>query len=247
MLPWRIKNFFSEHFPLGYHLLANVQARHESEEYWNMAFDISWQLGSRDWPTKNQLIRALTSTTDRILDVGCGTGSLLRYLQEYGYANLEGLEISRRAVEVLGERGITMHHARLPNLPLPDQQFDVVIASQVLEHIIWRRKFLYGLRRILKPMGTLIIFVPDNCLGPIDEPSHVIKFTKETLTKELSACFKSVFVETMKDEKFEMPILFAYAQNHAPARSSKELEDALAIATGKKTALGQPDPDVLAF
>lgn len=232
MIPWRIKNFVSEHFPLGYHLLANIHSRHESEEYWDAAFDASWQAGSRDWPTKNRLIRNLTATTDRILDVGCGTGALLRYLRDFGYANLEGLEVSRRAVEVLGQHGITMHHARLPNLPLPDEQFDVVIASQVLEHIIRRRKFLHELRRILKPTGTLIVFVPDNCLGPIDEPSHVIKFTKDSLATELSACFKSVFIESMKDEKFAMPILFAYAQN-AAARPSRELADALVAASRK--------------
>ena len=237
MIPWRIKNFFSEHFPLGYHLLANIHTRHESEEYWNAAFDISWQAGSRDWPTKNQLIRTLASTTDRILDVGCGTGTLLRYLREHDYVNLEGLEISRRAVEVLGEYGITMHHARLPDLPLPDQQFDVVIASQVLEHIIRRQKFLSELRRILKPTGAAILFVPDNCLGPIDEPSHVIKFTKDSLKKELSVYFKSVVVESLKDDKFAMPILFAYAHNHATGRSPSELADALDMATGKKPVL----------
>ena len=236
MIPWRIKAFFSEHFPLGYHLLANMRARHESKEYWDYAFDVSWQAGSRDWPTKNQLIKNLTSTKDRILDVGCGTGALLRYLKEYGYENLEGLEISSRAVEVLGRYGITMHHAKLPTLPLADNQFDIVIASQVLEHIIRRQKFIRGLQRILKPAGSLIVFVPDNCLGPIDEPSHVIKFTKESLTKELSTCFKSVFVESMKDEKFEIPILFAYAQNYAATRSSQELIDALAAATPKEFA-----------
>lgn len=236
MIPWRIKNFFSEHFPLGYHLLANIHTRHESEEYWDAAFDISWQAGSREWPTKNQLIRTLASTTDRILDVGCGTGTLLRYLKAHDYVNLEGLEISRRAVEVLGEHGITMHHARLPDLPLPDQQFDVVIASQVLEHIIRRRRFLSELRRILRPEGAAILFVPDNCLGPIDEPSHVIKFTKESLKKELSFFFKFVFVESLKDDKFVMPILFAYAHNHEAGPSPRKLAEALEVATRGKPA-----------
>tara|TARA_R110002073_G_scaffold191088_1_gene349761 strand:+ start:1028 stop:1726 length:699 start_codon:yes stop_codon:yes gene_type:complete len=228
MIPWRIKAFFSEYFPLGYHLLVNLRTQHKSEEYWDNAFDVSWQAGTREWPTKNQLIKNLTSPSDRILDVGCGTGALLRYLQEYDYKNLEGLEISRRAVEVLSNHGITMHHAKLPDLPLPDNQFDVIIASQVLEHIIPRQKFLRELRRLMKSEGSLIIFVPNNCLGPIDEPSHVVKFTKLSLEKVLSTYFSSVYVEDMKDENFEMPILFAYAQNHIAARSSQELIDILA-------------------
>lgn len=234
MIPWRIKAFFSEHFPLGYHLLANMQAQHKTEEYWDNAFDLSWQAGSRDWPTKNRLIKALTSPTDRILDVGCGTGTLLRYLKEHGYKNLEGLEISKRAVEVLGKNGITMHHAKLPDLPSLDHQYDVVIASQVLEHIIRRQKFLRGLQRILKPTGTLIVFVPNNCLGPIDEPSHVVKFTQKKLMEELSFCFQSVFVGNMKDEKFDMPILFAFAQNQIGRYSPEELAAILNLTTTSK-------------
>jgi ubiquinone/menaquinone biosynthesis C-methylase UbiE len=238
MIPWRIKNFFSDHFPLGYHLLTNIRVRHESEDYWNAAFDASWEAGSRDWPTKSRLIQTLTSPTDRILDVGCGTGALLRYLQKHGYGRLEGLEVSRRAVEVLGAHGITMHHARLPDLPLPDAQFDVVVASQVLEHVIRRRKFLGGLRRILKPSGALMIFVPDNCLGPIDEPSHVTIFTKDRLERELSPHFKSVFIESMKDERFEMRILFAYAQND-DARSPDEIMQALYESVNKNSTSQQ--------
>lgn len=224
MIPWRIKAFFSQHFPLGYHLLANIRTQHQSEAYWNYAFDVSWEAGSRDWPTKNKLIKALTLPEDRLLDVGCGTGALLRFLKEEGYKNLEGLEISKRAVEVLGQHGITMHHAKLPDLPLLNEQYDVVVASQVLEHIIRRQKFLRGLKQILKPSGSLIIFVPNNCLGPIDEPSHVVKFTRDTLAKELSRCFSSVFVGDMKDENFDMPILFAYAQNDSGHYSKQIVE-----------------------
>jgi SAM-dependent methyltransferase len=212
---------------------VNALSHRESEEYWDAAFDASWQAGSRNWPTKHRLIRTLTTPTDRILDVGCGTGALLRHLQYEGYTNLEGLELSRRAVEVLGEYGIIMHHAKLPDLPFLDGQFDVVIASQVLEHIIQRRKFLHKLRRILRPNGALIVFVPDNCLGPIDEPSHVVKFTKESLAKELSSCFNSVFIESMKDENFAMPVLFAYAHNSPEGPSSHRLAEALAITVDK--------------
>jgi len=222
MIPWRIKAFFSQHCPLGYHFLANIRTQHQSEAYWDYAFDVSWEAGSRDWPTKNKLIKALTLPEDRLLDVGCGTGALLRFLKEEGYKNLEGLEISKRAVEVLDQHGITMHHAKLPDLPLLNEQYDVVVASQVLEHIIRRQKFLRGLKQILKPSGSLIIFVPNNCLGPIDEPSHVVKFTRDTLAKELSRCFSSVFVGNMKDENFDMPILFAYAQNDS-GRYSKQI------------------------
>lgn len=239
MIPWRIRAFFSQHFPLCYHLLANFRTRQNSEEYWDHAFEVSWQAKSRDWPTKNKLIKLLTSPSSRILDVGCSTGTLLRYLKNEGYQHLEGLEISQRAVEILSKYGIIMHRAKLPDLPLSDHLYDFVIASQVLEHIIQRKKFLHGLRRILKPTGTLIIFVPDNCLGPIDEPSHVVKFNKTSLAKELSVYFDSVFVESMKDLNFEMPILFAYAQNGTSITPHEKLATTLSIASRNEASINE--------
>ena len=136
---------------------------------------------------------------------------MLRYLQSAGYKDLHGLDFSKLVVEKLSTMGFAMHHAKLPNLPLEDSSYDIVIASQVLEHIIKRKTFMRGVHRILKPGGKFIVFVPDNCLGPISEPSHVIKFTAATLEKLMSPYFQKLEISSMKDENYEMPILFALA------------------------------------
>jgi len=102
-----------------------------------------------------------------------------------------------------------MHLGKLPSVPLPDNTFDVVIASQVLEHLVRRGRFLREVRRILKPGGRALIFVPDDCLGPIDEPEHVIKFTALSLRKLLEAHFAVTSVESMRDVNHSMPVLFA--------------------------------------
>lgn len=138
---------------------------------------------------------------------------MLRYLQTAGYRNLHGLEFSKLAVEKLSAIGITMHQAKLPNLPLENASYNVVIASQVLEHIIRRKSFLKGVRRILKQGGKFFVFVPDNCLGPIDEPSHVIKFNTDTLGKLISPYFQNLEITRMKDENFDIPILFGLGMN----------------------------------
>jgi len=61
-------------------------------------------------------------------------------------------------------------------------------------------------------LGKGIIFVPDNCLGPISEPSHVAMYTAGTLEKLLSRKFDILKIESFHDENFEMPILFAYIE-----------------------------------
>ena len=213
MIPWRIKKIISDKFPLIYHKIINYGIMVNSNEYWDEIYRREWDSAKRIWPTKNQLVKDKTRETDHILDIACGTGSILRYLKSNGYENLYGTEISDLCIERLQNLGISMFKSFLPEIEYEDNSFEVVIASQILEHIIQRDKFLGEMKRILKQGGQGFIFVPDNCLGPIDEPSHVIKFTHKSLTKLIRKHFNSFTVISMKDENFEMPILFAHIKN----------------------------------
>jgi SAM-dependent methyltransferase len=215
VIPWRVKNFISEHFPLLYHLVANAGMRGNSAEYWDARLAESWDVPQRYWPSKNELIASLTEASDVILDIGCGNGGVLRDLRQRAYRNLHGLEISAYAIERLRADGIEMHYGKLPSIPLPDGHFDVVIASQVLEHVIRRRRLLTEMARVLRPGGTAFIFVPDNCLGPISEPEHVIKYDAESLARTVSGRFSLIAIRSMYDMNHPMPILFAHLRKPA--------------------------------
>ena len=210
----------SEHFPLLYHLAANAGRSSNSQEHWDRRLEETWDDPGRNWPAKNTLIESLASPTDAILDVGCGTGGILRHLRARGYRNLHGLEISGYAVERLQAEGITMHVGQLPAIAAGDASFDVVIASQVLEHIIRRNRFAREIRRVLKPGGHILIFVPDDCLGPIAEPEHVIKYNRDTLNAFLARHFAAVAVESIRDPNHEMPVLFARARRPAEQKQT---------------------------
>lgn len=213
VIPWRVKNFVSERFPLFYHLAANVgRDRGNSKAHWEARLAESWNDHQRLWPAKNELIASLTAPSDAILDVGCGNGGILRDLKARGYTDLHGMEISEYAIRRLGQDGIAMHFGRLPAIPLPDAAFDAVIASQVLEHIIRRRRFLAEIARVLKPGGQAFIFVPDNCLGPIDESEHVCKYDAVGLRVLLARHFDVKQVTCMRDANHAIPILFAHVR-----------------------------------
>ncbi len=94
IVPWRVKAFLSSRFPLAYHLAVNVGARGNSEEHWNRMLEASWNDPARAWPTKVALIESLTRPDMRILDVACGTGSILRVLKECRYSDLNALATS---------------------------------------------------------------------------------------------------------------------------------------------------------
>jgi 2-polyprenyl-3-methyl-5-hydroxy-6-metoxy-1,4-benzoquinol methylase len=219
-LPWRVRKVLSQHFPLLYHFAANWGRTGNSPGHWDARLAETWDAPVRQWPTKNELIASLTNPGEWILDIGCGDGGILRSLKARGYRNLHGLEISDYAVSRLRAEGIEMHSGMLPAATLPLAAFDVVIASQVLEHVIRRRRFLTEIRRLLKPGGRALFFVPDDCLGPIDESEHVVKFTARTFRKCLETRFRVVELRSMKDVNHPMSILFAQVvhktENAAP-------------------------------
>lgn len=212
ILPWRVKKFLAMHFPLAYHLVVHYWRQPNSERSWDDVLEQDWHSTGREWPTKNALIKSLARTDDRILDVACGTGGILRYLKANGYENIWGLEQSDYAVARLRKEGVAMIHGQLPHIDAADGSFDIVIASQVLEHVIRRHTFMSEIRRVLSPSGRALIFVPNNCLSPLDEPSHVAVYRKKTLARFVRKYFGQVDVVAMQDANFNMEILFADAR-----------------------------------
>lgn len=210
LLPWRVKNFLSNQFPLAYHVAVNAgRGGGNSPAHWDQRLAETWDAGVREWPSKTELIAGMVVPQAAVLDVGCGNGGILRGLQARGFTNLHGLEISNYAVNRLEQEGIRMRRGVLPAIDLPDQTFDVVIASQVLEHLVRRSLFLREILRVLKPGGSALIFVPDDCLGPIDEPEHTVKFNAGSLRRLLASVFEVRQLRTIKDDNHAMPILFA--------------------------------------
>ena len=215
IIPWRVRAAISEHFPLAYHLTSNLFRKREGAEYWDKNLAEWWEHDVRRWPTKSRIISERCDPAGALIDIACGNGSILRDLRRLGFQNISGLEISRYAVNRLREEGFTMFQGTLPRIPAPDQSFDTVIASQVLEHIIRRNTFVSEILRVMKPGGQAFIFVPNDCLGPIDEPEHVIKYNRKTFESFLKRHFEDVSVEIIKDANFAMTVLLGHVRKSA--------------------------------
>lgn len=97
----------------------------------------------------------------RILDIGCSSGVLLENLQKLGYTDIWGLDISPQAVKISKSRGlvnVSVGDGISP--PYDDEFFDVIVASDVIEHIQNDDAALDEWNRILKPDGFLLLFAP---------------------------------------------------------------------------------------
>ncbi len=96
-----------------------------------------------------------------ILDVGCGTGSILKHL---GNAEKNvGVDLATEAISFCQKRGLNnVRQADVSALPFSDASFDAVICSSVLYHQ-WVRDVSDAVRemhRVLRPAGLLLLNVP---------------------------------------------------------------------------------------
>lgn len=104
-------------------------------------------------------VGASTSGRCRILDVGCGTGTMLTYLARFGDA--QGVDIDAEAIEYCHARGLThVSQSAADSLPFDSETFDLVTALDVIEHIDDDIGVLREMRRVLKPGGRLLVTVP---------------------------------------------------------------------------------------
>lgn len=120
-----------------------------------------WYAGRRKILTDfvEEICRKVTDRRPRILDVGCGTGANLMMLSQYGDA--EGVDVSEDALSFCRERGlekVTLGEAE--KLPYEDGTFDLVTAFDVVEHIDDDLAGLREMRRVLRPGGHVLLFVP---------------------------------------------------------------------------------------
>jgi SAM-dependent methyltransferase len=95
----------------------------------------------------------------RILDYGCGTGGNTTSYGQFG--SVTGVEPDPHAVRLAqGRGGASYCRADGVRLPFRNGTFDVVIASDVLEHIEDDSGAMAEIARVLRPGGSIIISVP---------------------------------------------------------------------------------------
>jgi SAM-dependent methyltransferase len=96
----------------------------------------------------------------RILSLGCAAGKDLWHLTRDH--QVCGIELSQSGVTVAREHGIDAQVGSVTDpFPYPDQQFHIVVAKDILEHVVDPLGVMREIRRVLRPDGELVLLIPN--------------------------------------------------------------------------------------
>ena len=118
-------------------------------------------MGESHWleveDSTEKLVNKYLKPDGKILDVGVGLGRLLGRIQN---AERYGMDISLGYLNKTKEKGIDVCMAKVEDMPYVENQFDLVVSTDVLEHVIDENLALKKMLSVIKPGGILVIRVP---------------------------------------------------------------------------------------
>jgi len=123
------------------------------------------KLGSgyyHEWKFENQVAFDIIKESDKLLDIGCGTGNFLTRATEKT-RDVYGLEMNEKAVEECRSRKLRVFNESIQQHSKDHREiYDMVTMFQVLEHVYDVKSFLEASLKVLKPSGKLVIGVPNS-------------------------------------------------------------------------------------
>jgi 2-polyprenyl-3-methyl-5-hydroxy-6-metoxy-1,4-benzoquinol methylase len=153
----------------------------------------------RDYPKFRRYARAILDIAEphlqrsggRLLDVGCGIGALVSVASERGYEAI-GVDINEGAVSYGREKlGLPLQVGDVDHLSGAGERFDVIVLSQVLEHLERPQDTIRRLVSMTTPGGSVVIESPNmaglypRLLGcwwyPYGPSQHLWHFTPRTI------------------------------------------------------------------
>ena len=171
---------------------------------------------------KVKLIQSFHTTDLNLLDIGCGTGDLLKLAEKQNW-KVSGVEPNEEA-RALAQNKITDSNkivSDLKDLINMSNQFDVITMWHVLEHVPNLDDYIDTIKKLLKPNGVLVVAVPNHksfdanhykeFWAAFDVPRHLWHFSQKSIkvifhkhqmkvTQVLPMCFDSYYVSLLSEK-----------------------------------------------
>lgn len=119
----------------------------------------------QDWCEQNlQPFLERISKQSRILELGCGQGQMLDFLNKKGFSSVEGVDTSKEQIMAAERYGLQVYHSDVFDfLHASRQGYDLVLAIDFVEHFTRQEliQLLCGIKKILNKGGHLIFRTPN--------------------------------------------------------------------------------------
>jgi SAM-dependent methyltransferase len=178
---------------------AALLALYEDERYYRnlnaSPFGYPDYLGER-WLLERLVVRRLATiearlhARGRLLDVGCATGVLVEAARARGWSAV-GIDVSAFAAAQCHARGLDVRHGDLWSAGLENEQFDVVVLDDTIEHLPDPDRALGEIHRVLRTGGLITLNTPNDAgwlrraMGGhwfhCKPPEHLYYFSPRTL------------------------------------------------------------------
>lgn len=189
--------------------------------------------------------------SNRLLEVGFGAGSLLHAATRAGWS-VAGVEVSKTAAEHGQAQGFEIFCGELSEANYENGRFDVVIASELLEHVSDPRLVTREVARIVRPGGLFWATTPNakgfspRLLGlnwsVVSPPEHLHLFSEKGLKGLLfNAGFRYVKIGTEGVNPFELFALL-HRKNGSKTRDFKSGNDRVSTGYRLNEALVKTAP-----
>lgn len=183
-----------------------------------------WHLG------KLKTVLSLIETyPTSVLDVGCASGWFLSEIaKSYPKARYAGIDKYRKAISYGQKRykSLMLLHEDAHKLPFAENSFDLIICTEVLEHVTEPRRVLNEIKRVLKPNGIAIIEMDSgnflfrlawywwtNIRKGVWRDAHLHLFTTRKLSKMLES--DGFVISKKKGFNYTMGIAFVLKKRDA--------------------------------
>lgn len=133
----------------------------ELERLYDNSLTTAWESGARrlDWERIVAYVKEVFPHGGRVLDFGCYSGGMLQMLGKRYQRH--GVEINRSAAETAIRRDAAATiWQKLEDIP-DKMRFDIIVATDVIEHVVNPESFLMGLSSLLDKQGILILTTGD--------------------------------------------------------------------------------------
>lgn len=144
----------------------------------------------------------MVTPEDSVLDVGCGDGGYIAYCAKRGaavtFVDLDPYKVAENELRLKDSPARQVHGlvSDANPLPLPDNQFDKVICTEVMEHVDDPERFIAELVRVGKPGAQYLLSVPDPTSERIqqqvapplyfEKPHHIRIFSRDAFSNLVS-------------------------------------------------------------